>query len=110
MKDGTVVQIDTPADIVENPANLFVRDFLGIQRQGVRNKIDLETLIVSSEETAHIPNRVPSDATLEEVLEKLAEHEHLAVEKDGEAIGIIDRRTMIEYMANQLNGRGLDNE
>ncbi|RWR14022.1 ABC transporter ATP-binding protein [Siminovitchia fortis] len=107
MKEGKALQVGTPDDILHKPVNPFVRDFVGAHRQDER--IDLESFVLPLDGTA-VSHRLSADASLAEVLEKLSQHEKILIEKDGKSIGLIDRQTVIEYMANRLNERGREHE
>ncbi|GIN96672.1 glycine/betaine ABC transporter ATP-binding protein [Siminovitchia terrae] len=107
MKEGKVVQVGTPDDILNKPANPFVRDFVGVHKQDER--IDLESLVLPLDASV-VLNRLPAKASLAEVLENLSQHDKVLIEKDGKSIGLIDRQRVIEYMASQLDERGCKHE
>ncbi|PLR97563.1 ABC transporter ATP-binding protein [Bacillus sp. T33-2] len=112
MKDGEVVQLGTPSDILQNPANNFVRQFIGNQKMLLDEKIDLEQMVSRMSETENIlssERALPSSASLKETLDNLKHNDLTAVEKDGEIIGTIDRQSVIHYLAERLQERGKDN-
>ena len=112
MKDGKVVQVGTPNEIVSNPANHFVKDFVGNQHVGLNLVLKLEEIVqpIHEGDISQTPScMIPVSASLEEILEKLTEHEELAVDKNGEIIGILNRQVVIKYLAHNLQERGSAN-
>lgn len=107
MKEGKVLQVGTPDDILNKPVNPFVRDFVGVHKQDER--IDLESLVLPLDASV-VSKRLPAKASLAEVLENLSQHDKVLIEKDGKSIGLIDRQRVIEYMASQLDERGWEHE
>ncbi len=61
MKDGIVQQLDTPRNVYENPANLFVAGFIGspsmnfITSRVVKNGTDICLLMKTGEKTFRLP-------------------------------------------------------
>ncbi|WP_312471420.1 ABC transporter ATP-binding protein [Neobacillus sp.] len=109
MKDGEIVQVGSPKEIVESPVNEFVRDFVGAQSVTVKENIRLEHIInqfIASHSTSPSSVTIPASATLREGLLLLTEYEQLSVEKDGQIIGIITRQTALQFMAEGLEERG----
>ncbi len=107
MKEGKVLQVGTPDDILNKPVNPFVRDFVGVHKQDER--MDLESLVLPLDASV-VSKRLPAKASLAEVLENLSQHDKVQIEKDGKSIGLIDRQRVIEYMASQLDERGWEHE
>ncbi|MFJ7734057.1 ABC transporter ATP-binding protein [Lysinibacillus sp. NPDC097231] len=108
MKDGEIVQIGTPHDIIQNPANDFVEEFIGVKEHAI-NTFHIQAII---EPIADEDNRKNLDATiasndpLHTILEKLAHYECLGVEDSGKIIGVVTRASMLQYLANDSLGRG----
>lgn len=106
MKEGKIVQLGSPDELLNEPVNNFVGNFVqGVNHPGTN--FDLEKFIrplpIQTEQTAPTISVL---ATLAEVLEQLAEHEYLSVEKDGIPIGVVNRQTMIHYFSEHiLEGR-----
>jgi osmoprotectant transport system ATP-binding protein len=112
MKDGEIVQVGTPKEIINNPVNEFVRDFVGMQGVTVKEDVQLENIIdqILSSHTSSSPSYIiPAAASLKEALLRLTEHEQLSVEKEGQIIGTITRKTALKYMADRLREGGLNN-
>lgn len=109
MRDGKVVQIGTPQELVNNPANDFVEEFVGNKYWDGIPTIDLEELLQPLNETES-SIVVPVSTSWKEILELLSEHEQLVVDKNGERIGMINRRSVIQYLSSNLQDRGIANE
>ncbi|WP_217468078.1 betaine/proline/choline family ABC transporter ATP-binding protein [Terribacillus sp. AE2B 122] len=60
MKDGEIVQVDTPDEILRNPANEFVESFIGKERL-IQTKPDVTTV-------GQIMNKIPATVHKEETL------------------------------------------
>ncbi|MBM7715474.1 osmoprotectant transport system ATP-binding protein [Bacillus thermophilus] len=102
MKDGAVVQVGKPEDIVQNPASDFVRDFVGVHGSA-EDAFQLERLMTPtlSEERSLSGSPVSVSASLQETLSKLACHDQLSVERNGTIIGQIDRKAVIRFLAER---------
>ncbi|MFJ5716997.1 ABC transporter ATP-binding protein [Neobacillus sp. NPDC093127] len=112
MKDGEIIQVGTPKEIIENPVNDFVRDFVGTHSAAVQENIRLEDIIeqlMTSHSVAPSTVIIPVTASLREALMLLTEYEQLSVEKEGQIIGIITRQTALQYMAEGLQEVGHGN-
>jgi osmoprotectant transport system ATP-binding protein len=101
MKEGRIVQTGTPDELLYQPANDFVREFVGIDQA----KIDVREGIipVTADEVNNMPLITP-DASINEILALLSEHEQLVVEEMDEIIGKIDRQGIIRILSSQLEG------
>ena len=86
MKDGSVVQRGTPQDILENPANAFVKEFIGEKRLDKKELPKLEELI--SEEFVSISNNMSTDLAIEEML-KHQVSEIPVITENGEYRGMV---------------------
>lgn len=109
MKDGEIVQVGTPQELVTNPANDFVREFVGEKFGNWPNHIDLEAMVqplASSE--MHPSIVIPVSTSFSELLDLLSVHEQLVVENDGKQIGVINRQTLIQFLSAHMPERGDD--
>ncbi|WP_338472908.1 ABC transporter ATP-binding protein [Niallia sp. XMNu-256] len=102
MKEGEVVQIGTPHELVTNPANDFVRGFIGNKRIADFNLEDLFLPVNEKEIEQTSSVQVPLSTPLEQILGILSEHEQVAVENEGKTIGFINRRSAIHYLSSNL--------
>lgn len=112
MQDGRVIQLGTPNEIVSNPMNDFVKEFIGDQHVNLKTTLKLEEIVqpIIDGDLIHAAScAIPVSSSLEEVLDKLADQEQLAVEKNGDRIGIVNRQLVIKYLANNLQKRGNSN-
>ncbi|WP_432681236.1 ABC transporter ATP-binding protein [Bacillus velezensis] len=110
MKNGKIVQIGTPHELLTKPANDFVREFVGNKPGNWIDDVDLEVIIqpmVQSDISQNSTAVIPIGTSLKKVLDLLANHEQLAVEKDGERIGVINRKAIIQFLSAKLPERGV---
>ena len=106
MNQGKVIQLGTPEELMNNPANDFVKDFVGgVTRRG----LDFDLVKFTrpfDDQTPHPQISISASATLEDVLDQLAKHEYVSVEKNGNLIGVVNRQIMIQYFSQHvLEGR-----
>lgn len=102
MKEGEIVQIGTPKEIIQNPANDFVRKFIGVKEDAF-NVFTIQQVIepfVEAKHQSYVIHSVGEQATLQVILRQLAHHECLAVKSDEEIIGIITRQSMLQFLAS----------
>lgn len=100
MKDGEIVQLGTPQEIIQNPENDFVKEFMGLT-QDFSDEFKIKDMLQPvSAEHVNLQLSVSSDETFQNILNKLAQYEHVAVDDDGEIIGMITRESFIQFLAN----------
>lgn len=111
MKDGKVAQIGSPQELINHPANEFVKQFVGKQRENW-DDLNLEKILLPMDGADPLgqSNTIPVVTPLNEVMEKLAEYEQLIVEENGEAIGMISRKHVLQQLSKSLQKRGTANE
>lgn len=103
MREGKIEQTGTPQEIINNPINEFVRDFVGAKTNEMDEKINLENIvypILSETPPIKSLNIISASVSLKEVLTALTHDEEVRVEKDGNIIGAINRKVVIEYLAS----------
>ena len=106
MKDGEIVQLGTPQEIIQNPANEFVKEFMGLTKD-FSDEFKVEHILQPiSGGTISPQHSVSTTETFQNVLDKLSQHERLVVVNDGEIIGMITRTSLIQYLANDAKERG----
>lgn len=112
MKEGKVVQIGRPEELIQHPANAFVREFVsGATRHVGQQAFELEAMARPMPHESLLGyEAITIHATLNEVLSELAKHEELAVEKDGERIGLVNRQAVIQFLADSPRERGESHE
>ncbi|EPZ53121.1 osmoprotectant update ABC transporter ATP-binding subunit OpuFA [Alicyclobacillus acidoterrestris] len=106
MKGGELVQVGTPHEFLTDPANDFVREFVG----GYKFTVNLKELVHPVQTAAAETKMIPLDTPFDEVLEHLSRFEQLCVEEDGHPIGIINRQHVLSYMSQYLRVGGQRNE
>ncbi|MGN4125371.1 ABC transporter ATP-binding protein [Lysinibacillus sphaericus] len=108
MKDGEIVQVGTPQEVMENPINDFVKEFIGVKEHA----FDVFNIHQVLEPIANgdFEHTVSAKDSLQSLLHKLAQHERLAVEEEGDIIGSITRQSMIQFLAKDAAQRGEAND
>ncbi|HLR73459.1 MAG TPA: ABC transporter ATP-binding protein, partial [Pseudogracilibacillus sp.] len=107
LRDGEVVQVGTPHELMHEPVNDFVRKFVGGSYGVEQTDIDLRHIVFPLKHAQDIYEETIQDtASFDEVLAALAKNERLTVEAEGEPIGNINRQAIIQYLATQVGERG----
>ncbi|WP_339286629.1 ABC transporter ATP-binding protein [Paenibacillus sp. FSL R5-0486] len=115
MKDGQVLQVGTPEELIRQPANDFVSEFVGSPNTDTSSQsdFDLES-IMSPLSPGQVPKSaktaVPASITLTELVDIMASHDHLLVERNRQIIGEISRVDLMKYWSGQLQERGEGHE
>lgn len=115
MKDGQVLQVGTSEELIRQPANDFVREFVGSPNTDTSSQsdFDLES-IMSPLSPGQVPKSaktaVPVSITLTELVDIMASHDHLLVERNRQIIGEISRVDLMKYWSGQLQERGEGHE
>lgn len=101
MKDGEIVQVGTPTELIENPLNDFVKNFIGIERInrkqsfGKRALQDLASLLEKEKESYDL--EVDASMLVEEAI-ALLENEstkRLLVMRNNEVLGFVDQSILL---------------
>ncbi|MGG4488232.1 ABC transporter ATP-binding protein [Metabacillus idriensis] len=106
MKDGEAIQVDTPQAIVANPANEFVREFIG--NRAAVNVLDgsIEGFVRPPQETDPLKVPLSYSATIREALARLGEEDMVPVERNGQIIGTITRESAVQFLSGRTEERG----
>lgn len=110
MKKGRVVQIGTPQELITNPANDFVKNFVGNKHDSWSHDFQLENLlepIMEEEDMQKNQVSAPITATMQEIVDLLVEYEQVIIERDGTPIGLVNRRSMMKYISSSLLQKGV---
>lgn len=113
MKDGEIVQVGTPDDLLHHPTNKFVKEFIGSPDNRYSENITVEEFVreVFSEKISDNSSiTIPASLSLKESLEMLVHYDELPVEKNGEIIGAINRKMIIQHFADRTGEREGGNE
>ncbi|WP_047979736.1 ABC transporter ATP-binding protein [Ornithinibacillus contaminans] len=105
MKDGKVVQIGTPQELVNNPSDEFVKEFVGDNSNNWISDMTIEGLLrpLDEEETLESFQIIKSVTTpLNKLVEILSNYEQVGIEKDGKLIGFINRQSVMNKLATML--------
>ena len=99
MKEGVIEQLDTPANIVLNPATEYVRKFTEeVPREKV---LKIESVMQPVDSTEELSNlKVSKDAIIETVAEAvLSEQKPVAViDADNNVVGVVHSSTVIHVL------------
>ncbi|UPW84857.1 ABC transporter ATP-binding protein [Lysinibacillus sp. Ag94] len=106
MKDGEIIQIGTPREIIDKPVNDFVREFVGVKEYGTFHIQAVLRPIADKVQQRNRENTISSKNSLHTILQKLAQYECLSVEENGTIIGVVTRATMLRYLAHDSLERG----
>ncbi len=104
MKDGEIVQIGSPQEMVKNPVNDFVQQFIGVN--SVHNRFDIRTVMQPIVSVSELGDTITINESITTILEKLTEHNVLGVEENGEIMGMVTRTAILQYVANDFKERG----
>ncbi|MBY0218978.1 MULTISPECIES: ABC transporter ATP-binding protein [Paenibacillus] len=127
LKDGQVMQVGTPEELLQNPVNEFVHHFVGSPGTDVNQDQDHSMHLSSHTQTnfnlesimtpiapGHVPKSaktaVPISMTLTDLLDVLDAYDTLLVEKNHQIVGQVSRTDMLRYWSGQLQERGEDHE
>jgi glycine betaine/proline transport system ATP-binding protein len=100
MRDGQLVQIGTPAEIVRKPADDYVADFVsGLSRLKLLQAADVMSPIAGFGSGSIEPSwpRARPDSDLDELVDLAAMHDApIVIETDdGVAVGLVDKKTLL---------------
>ena len=109
MKDGQLLQVDQPQEILRHPANKYVRDFFKGSLGNDLYETPLRQAALFNEfkqkETATLASmtKVKADEKLAKVLAILSEQKEVAVQNEnGTFLGFVDRQWLVAYL-NGIN-------
>ncbi len=107
MRDGMVVQVGTPAELIVNPADDYVAEFT--EDVPLVRVLKAEDVLDSDQSpAADMPER-DSDCCVEELVPLLSKHkEGIVAKRDGTAIGVVTANSVIAALAHQEHGAALD--
>lgn len=106
MKNGEVIQVDTPEAIVRDPANEFVKEFIG--HRAVTNVLEgsIEGFVRPPQETDLLKVPLSYSADIKEALARLGEEDMIPVERNGQIIGTITRESAVQFLSGRTEERG----
>jgi glycine betaine/proline transport system ATP-binding protein len=104
MKDGVIEQIDTPANIVLNPATEYVAKFTrGVPRERVLSCQNIMEKYDATEEMSDI--RVSQHAIIDTVAEAVLTEERpvTVIDAENNIVGALNRNTIIHVLFGEAN-------
>ncbi|AAP09198.1 ABC transporter ATP-binding protein [Bacillus cereus] len=106
MKEGKVVQLDTPEGIIHNPKNEFVEEFIGNRgRTWYQGKSIADVLPL--DQSVQLEGQALSlHSSLQKALVRVRDEEVVPVEKNGQYIGALTSRHIVNYIVEQMKERG----
>ena len=105
MRDGVIEQYGSPNELITNPANEFVKTFIGEHR--MNKEITLSVDDVMSNAVTHTSSSqgpaIPSGASISLAAKELlnSDADHLIVEKNGEVIGVVTKEDILRSIADK---------
>ncbi|OWA34215.1 glycine/betaine ABC transporter ATP-binding protein [Saccharibacillus sp. O16] len=115
MNGGKIVQLGTPSEIVHQPANEFVREFLGDAIGGSTDRLGLppltaedliDPLELDGRLIAEGAVTIGADTEVSELLWHLAAEERLLVRRGDEVIGLLERERALKRIAREFEEGG----
>lgn len=114
MKDGEIVQCDTPIMIVDNPKNDFVKNFFqsgnvyktSILSAGYQVKELLGTNLYQQYKAEDCTSSIDDTASIEDLLKVLTNEKAVSVKQRGEIIGTVTQKHVIKFISMQLEKGG----
>ncbi|ARK21906.1 glycine/betaine ABC transporter ATP-binding protein [Sporosarcina sp. P26b] len=107
MNEGKIEQVDTPQKILIQPASPFVREFTAsaaAQTFSIRDHIeDIPTDLSLS-------FAIPINSEWGPLLQFLASEDQVAIQQDGQVIGMVTREGILRFLAEQAVKGGASNE
>jgi osmoprotectant transport system ATP-binding protein len=106
MKDGEAIQIDKPEAIIANPANEFVKEFIG--HRAVTNVLEgsIEGFVRPPQETDSLKVPLSYSADIKEALARLGEEDMIPIERNGQIVGTITRESAVQFLSGRTKERG----
>ncbi len=106
MKEGKVVQLDTPEGIVHNPKNEFVEEFIGNRGRPWYEGMNIGDVMPLDDRTRVEGIALSLHSPLQEALIRLQAEESVPVEENGQYVGALTSRHIINYIVEQMKERG----
>ena len=99
MKDGVIEQIDTPANIILNPATEYIAKFTrGVRRERV---LSCQSIMEKHDASIDLSDiTVAKDAVIDTIAEHvLSEQKPVAVvDEQGKIVGVVNKTSIIQIM------------
>ncbi|MDJ1475291.1 ABC transporter ATP-binding protein [Bacillus sp. LS15-K4] len=106
MKEGKVVQLDTPEGIIHNPKNEFVEEFIGNRGRPWYEGKSIEDVLPLDESMRIEGDALSLHSSLQEALVRVRADEVVPVEENGQYVGALTSRHIVNYIVEQMKERG----
>lgn len=106
MKEGKVVQLDTPEGIIHNPKNEFVEEFIGNRGRPWYEGKSIEDILPLDESMRIEGDALSLHSSLQEALVRVRADEVVPVEENGQYVGALTSRHIVNYIVEQMKERG----
>ncbi|PRT32923.1 ABC transporter ATP-binding protein [Bacillus wiedmannii] len=106
MKEGKVVQLDTPEGIIHNPKNEFVEEFIGNRGRHWYEGKSIEDVLPRDESMRIEGDALSLHSSLQEALVRVRADEVVPVEENGQYVGALTSRHIVNYIVEQMKERG----
>ncbi|HHT7141904.1 TPA: ABC transporter ATP-binding protein [Bacillus cereus] len=106
MKEGKVVQLDTPEGIIHNPKNEFVEEFIGNRGRPWYEGKSIEDVLPLDESMRIEGEALSLHSSLQEALVRLRADEVVPVEENARYVGALTSRHIVNYIVEQMKERG----
>ncbi|MFD5259355.1 ABC transporter ATP-binding protein [Bacillus wiedmannii] len=106
MKEGKVVQLDTPEGIIHNPKNEFVEEFIGNRGRHWYERKSIEDVLPLDESMRIEGDALSLHSSLQEALVRVRADEVVPVEENGQYVGALTSRHIVNYIVEQMKERG----
>lgn len=106
MKEGKVVQLDTPEGIIHNPKNEFVEEFIGNRGRHWYEGKSIEDVLPLDESMRIEGDALSLHSSLQEALVRVRADEVVPVEENGQYVGALTSRHIVNYIVEQMKERG----
>lgn len=107
MNEGKIEQIGTPQEILTHPASDFVREFTA---SAAARTFSIADHIEEIPEDLSPSFAIPIDSEWGPLLQFLASEEQVAIKQDDQVIGMITRKGILRFLADQSLKGGVSNE
>lgn len=103
MKDGELIQCDTPEQLLASPKNNFVRSFFDETIQQKQQTVKDLVLAKCYSQNQHHSNQpsVYLSTPLNEVYKLLSQHEIITIQENNEWIGEVTRKDILTYLSRK---------
>ncbi|ARF17681.1 ABC transporter ATP-binding protein [Sporosarcina ureae] len=107
MNQGKIEQIATPQEILTKPASPFVREFTA---SAVARTFSIADHIEEIPTDLSLAFAIPIDTEWEPLLQFLASEDQVAIKQDEQIVGMVTRKGILQFLAEQSLKGGTSNE